>query len=285
MLNAQQLVKTGLNAITDNAPVILTVFGAVGVVGTAVLTGKATFEAADRIRDARLEKASAFVCDGGTIDDSTYAGIQLTKTETVKEVWPLYIPAVITGTSSIAAIIMSHRISSRRAAMLAAAYALNQDKLEEYQDKIKEKFGVKKEKDARDELAQEKVNQLTDSGYAFANPLSGKVWIMEAYTGRPFMSSVENVNRAVNDINHQINDVGSVRLSDFYDEIAQITDGKQRNTLLPHVSTSDHFGFTDSNRLELDWTTTTSPDGSLAVHVFDYVNHPVMNPEREAGFR
>lgn len=168
---------------------------------------------------------------------------------------------------------MSHRISSRRAAVLAAAYALNQDKLEEYQDKVKEKFGIKKEKEARDEMHQAKVTAISDAGFAFNNPLSGKVWIMEAYTGRPFLSTVEEVKAAVNEINAHINTERSARLSDFYDLIG-----------LEHVSTSDYFGFTGNDRLEIDWSTTTSPDGNIPVHVFEYVNHPVMNPEREASF-
>lgn len=274
MLNVNQLFRTGVNAMTNNAPALLTAFGAVGVVGTAVLTAKATFEAADRIREAKLEAAADRVNNGEPVTDSNYADL-LSKTDKIKLVWPLYIGAVSSGVLSCGAIVLSHRISSRRAAMLAAAYALNENKLEEYQEKMKEKFGIKKEKEARDEIAQERVNALGDAGFAFANPMAGKVWIMEAYTGRPFLSTVEDVKRAANEINAELNNgKRSMRLSDFYDLIG-----------LEHVSTSDYFGFTEHERLELDWSTTTSPDGSLAVHVFEYVNHPVMNPEREAYFR
>ena len=268
MIDINRMFKTGLSAMTNHAPALLTAFGAVGVVGTAVLTGKATFEAAKRIQEAQEERALELT---GEAD----APFSLTKQEKIKLVWPLYISAVSSGVLSCGAIVLSHRISSRRAAVLAAAYALNESKLEEYQDKIKEKFGVKKEKEARDEIAQKRVNALGDEGFAFANPMTGKVWIMEAYTGRPFLSTVEDVKRAANEINAQLNNgKRSMRLSDFYDLIG-----------LEHVSTSDYFGFTENERMELDWTTTTSPDGSLAVHVFDYVNHPVMNPEREAYFR
>lgn len=268
MINVNQWFKAGINGLTDHAPAILTAFGAVGVVGTAVLTAKATFAAADRIneeQEERKRKVAAFPNEPFE---------PMTKQDKVKLVWPLYISAVSSGVLSCGAIVMSHRISSRRAAMLAAAYALNEKKLDEYQDKVKEKFGIKKEKEARDEIAQEKVDRLGDAGFAFANPMFGKVWIMEAYTGRPFLSTVEEVKHAANEINAHINNERSARISDFYDLLG-----------LDHVSTSDYFGWTENERLELDWTTTTSPDGSLAVHVFEYVNHPVMNPEREASFR
>lgn len=267
MMNVNHALKHASAVLRDHAPAILTAFGAVGTVGTAVLAGKASYEACGKIRneiDERYEEAKA---------DPTVE-IELTKTEILKLVWPLYVPAVTTGTATVAAILLSHRISSKRAAALAAAYALNQDKIEEYQEKVRSKFGDKKEKEARDEIAQERVNAMGDAGFVFANPMTGKVWIMEAYTGRPFLSTVEDVKHAVNEINHEIEGSGSARLSDFYDLLG-----------LEHVSTSDYFGFTRDERLSIDWSTTTSPDGSLAVHVFEYVNDPVMNPEREASFR
>jgi hypothetical protein len=258
------LAAQAKHILNDNAPAILTAFGVVGTVGATVLSAKASFEAAQKIRDAEFAKKQTEGFENGG----------LTKADKFKLVWPLYIPAGTTCALSVGSIIMSHRISSRRAAVLAAAYALNQDKLEEYQDKVKEKFGVKKEKEARDEIAQAKVNSAGDAGFYFANPLAGKQWMMEAYTGRPFLSTVEDVNRAVNEVNATIQRERSVRLSDFYDLIG-----------LEHVSLSDYFGFTENEPLEIDWSTTTSPDGNLAVMVFEYVNHPVMNPEREATFR
>ena len=251
----RDMFQSGVKAISSNAPVILTAFGAVGVTTTAVLAARASFEAARRITIAEAEEGRVF-----------------TKQEKVKLVWPLYIGAVSSGVVTTAAVILSHRVSARRAAALAAAYTMSNDRFEEYQEKIKEKLGVKKEKDARDEIAQEKVVQMSDAGFAWANPMTGKVWIMESYTGRPFLSTIEAVNKAVNEVNAEINIKGSVRLSDFYDTIG-----------LEHVATSDYFGFNRDDRLELEWSTTTSPDGSLAVHVFDYVNHPVMDPERDAS--
>ncbi len=264
MININQLAKNGLNALTNNAPVLLAAFGAVGVAGTAVLSVRATFAAAE---DINTENS---VRDDEGMDP-------MSKTETAKLVWPLYVAPVTSGALSIAAIVMSHRISSKRAAMLAAAYALNEKRIEEYQDKIKEKMGIKKEKEARDEINQANVTQLWNNGDAndiFFNPLAGKVLIMEAYTGRPFWSTVEEIKSAANEVNHEIWISDSVRLSDFYDRIK-----------LAHVSTSDDFGWNTHERLELDWTTTTTPDGSIAVHVFDYVNPPVLDPGGRASFR
>lgn len=267
MFNVPQVFKSGVDTLTEHAPAILTAFGVVGTVGTAVLTAKATFEAADILREA--EQAESLSLTGQT--DNT---IEIPKTEKVKLVWLCYLPAVTLGTASVAAIIMSHRISSKRAAVLAAAYALNQDKLEEYQDKVKEKLGVKKEKDIRTELTQDKIDRDYPGNEVVFLEDDNKVLIREDYTGRFFKGRREEVEHAVNEVNHTIMREGSVRMSDFYDLIG-----------ISHVSTSDHFGWTTNERLEIEWDTCTTPDKTRAVHSFDYVNPPVMNPEASATFR
>ena len=261
MININNLFRSGLNLMSNNAPVILTAFGAAGVVGTAVLTGKASFLAAHQIRTLEIKRE----IDMGT------EYVALTKTEKIKVVWPLYISAVSTGALSCGAIVMSHRISSRRAAVLAAAYALNQDKLEEYQDKVKEKFGIKKEKETRDEIAADKVQRSYESKQVIFSQHEGTVLIHDQYSGRFFWGKKEEIERAVNEVNREVlmSINGAQTVSDFYDAIG-----------LEHVSTSDYFGWNAEESLELDWSTTTTPDGNTPVHSFAFVTDPVMNPDR-----
>jgi hypothetical protein len=269
MISFTHLLHTGVRTANANAPALLTAFGAVGVVGTAVLTGKASFEAAKRIADA--ESVSNMKREAGQ------ERVVLTKAEKFKLVWPLYIGAVTSGTLSCGAVIVAHRVSSRRAAALAAAYALSEGRLEEYQDKVKEKFGIKKEKEARDELAQERVNRDVETGGAkLYDPTDNKVWLKDEYSGRYFLGTIEDINKAVNEVNREVlNSMGSAAtLSSFYDAIG-----------LEHVSTSDYFGWNTNELCEIDWSTTTTPDGRHAVHVFDFVNPPIMNPDASASFR
>lgn len=264
MIPVNMWFKTGMSVASKNSPAILTAFGAIGVVGTAILTAKATFEAAEKISELTEERKRNAV---GEIEFNP-----LTRAEKIKLVWPLYIGAVSSGVLSCGAIVMSHRISSRRAAMLAAAYALNQDKLEEYQDKVKEKFGVKKEKEARDALAQDKVNRDFDETEVLLDRHDNLVLVREDYTGRFFWSTVERIDRAVNEINAHIYKEGSARLSEFYDLVG-----------LSHVSTSDYFGWIKEEPMAIDWSTCTTPDGTQAVHSFEYTPHPIQDPEREAN--
>lgn len=263
VINITSLVKAGTNLISDNAPAILTAFGAVGVVTTAVLTARSTFEAAEVIRDEVIARNELGHDD-------------LTTPEKVKMTAGLYVEPVVMGALSCAAIIGSHRISSRRAAVLAAAYALNEGKLEEYQEKIKEKLGVKKEAEARAEIAQDRVNRDFGNSEVLLDEGDNKVLIREDYTGRFFWSTIEDVNRAVNEVNMQILNSRdkAVRMSDFHKRLG-----------LSEVSLSDCMGWTKDEPLELEWSTCTTPDGTQAVHTFDYANRPIMDPEREASFR
>lgn len=269
----RDLFKTGVRMANDNAPALMTAFGTVGTVTTAVLAAKASFEAADKIRQAKLEAAEEIAKEGRHVTDETYADL-LTKADKFKLVWPLYIGAVSSGVLTCGAIIMAHRVSSRRAAALAAAYALSEGRLEEYQEKVKEKLGIKDEKAARDEIAQDRVTRDVENGTIIFNPLEGKVLVKDEYSGRYFYSTIEDINRAVNEINREILISDSETLSSFYDIIG-----------LEHIATSDYFGWNTNERLEIDWTTCTTPDGKHAVHVFDFVNPPVMNPGSNASFR
>lgn len=264
----RDLFQSGVRMANANAPALLTAFGTVGVVTTAVLTGKASYEAAKKI--ASHESAANAKREAGA------DRVALTKTEKVKLVWPLYIGAVSSGAVTCAAVVLAHRVSSRRAAALAAAYALSEGRLEEYQDKVKEKFGIKKEKETRDELAQDRVNRDYDDGQIIFSPTAGKVMIRDDYSGRFFWSTVEKVNQAVNEINREIiqSVTGAQTVSDLYDILE-----------LDHVSTSDYFGWNIDTPLEISWSTTTTPDGSTAVHVFEFVNTPIMNPGSNASFR
>lgn len=273
MFQPSALFKTGMHFVNENAPAILTAFGAIGVVGTAVLTGKASYEACNVIGEAQYEHNQ---------EEKSH---DFTNMEKAKLVWTLYIPAVTTGTVSIAAIVMSHRISSKRIAVLAAAYAMSEDKRKEYEEKIREKFGIKKEGEARDEMAQARVTQDFADGepQALFTPMDGLVLIKEEYTRTYFWSTLEKVNQAVNMVNAEMNAETDPKkkfatMDDFYKKLG-----------LENTSMSHAFGWTAEDYLSIEWHTCTTPDGKTAVHSFEYVGGPVMNPSRaaadEASFR
>ena len=119
--------------LKKEAPTILTFIGATGVIGTAIMAAKATPKALDIIEDKKKELG---------LDQSE----NLRPVEVMKVAWKPYIPAVITGVTSVACLIGANSVNVRRNAALATAYNLSTTALAEYKDKVIETIGEKKEK-------------------------------------------------------------------------------------------------------------------------------------------
>lgn len=191
--------------IADNSPAILTAIGAAGAVFTAYLVGKASFRAAEII----AEETAKVVGDADTVEEAildTRAKIEL--------VWKEYVPAVVMCAISVAAIIGSNHISTRRAAALAGAYSLSEKAFAEYKEKVLKTVGENKERRIRDDLAQDQANRNPPPPMVIIG--SGNQLCRETYTNQYFMSTVEDIKAAVNKVNNIINTEGSSDLAEFY---------------------------------------------------------------------
>lgn len=117
----------------------LTCIGAIGVVATAVLTAKATPKATVAIIDAKCEKED----------------FELTKIEKIKAAAPAYIPAIITGASTIACIFGANVLNKQSQASLVSAYAMLDRTYREYTKKVKELYGEEIDHRVKEEMAKE----------------------------------------------------------------------------------------------------------------------------------
>lgn len=188
----------------DNSPSILTGLAVAGTVATVYLTGKATFRAADIIRE-----------------DAYIAGLNAdpqTTREKVELVWKLYIPAAGTGVMAISCMIAANRIGTRRAAAMAAAYTIADKALTEYKEKVIETIGAKKEAAIKDSVAQDQVTS-SSTGREVILIGNGDVLFLDSYSGRYFKSAVESIKKAQNDINYQLIHEFSASLNEFYNKI------------------------------------------------------------------
>lgn len=228
----------------QNSPVILAGVAVTGTVATAYLTGRASFKAAkiiNKTEDLRTEK--------------------------VRSVWRLYLPPVAVGITTIAAIIVAHRINSKRLAALAVASGISERALQEYKEKVVQKLGETKARNLRDEIAQDRVsNQPLGREIILAG--TGDVLCFDMTTGRYFVSSVEDIKRAENKINHELNNFMSASLSQFYDEIG-----------LPPTTYSDNVGWNGNNQVEIHFSTVMSPDNRPCVAI-DFANQPISDYHR-----
>jgi len=255
------LPKQVSKLLSDNSPVILTAIGVVGTLSTAYLTGKASLRAADLIFEENMN-----LNVNRSLKDSVET---LDARDKVKLTWKLYIPAAASAGLTVAAIIFANRIGSRRAAAVAAAYAISERAFEEYRSKIVEKLGPKKEQLARDEIAQEQINRnpVSKNIVIFAEDKS--VLCYESFTGRYFLSDHETLRAAMNDVNEQILHDGYASLGEFYIRVG-----------LPQTSYSEEVGWNTDNLLELNFSTCISEDNKPCFSVI-YRVHPIRHYYRQ----
>ena len=109
------------------APTILTCAGAIGVVGTSVLTAKATTKVSKLLEQATEEK-----------------GEKLTVWETIDISLPSYFPALLAGTATIACIFGANVINKRRQATLLSAYGMLDQVYKEYRAKVNDIYGPRR---------------------------------------------------------------------------------------------------------------------------------------------
>jgi hypothetical protein len=223
--------------VNDYSPQILTGLGVAGVVSTAVLAVKATPEAMRRL-DVLDQDAN--------------------KVEQFKATWTVYIPAASVGSLTIACIIFGNTISSKRNAALMSLWTLTETNFREYQDKTQLLVGKKKEEEIRAAVVEDKLRR--DDSYKEIVMLANDsdVLFLESYSGRYFMSTMESVRGAVNDINEKIynSNEGSASLNEFYDLIH-----------LPRTQAGEEVGWSTDNSMELRYTTAMSDDNRPCIAI------------------
>lgn len=229
-------IANGLRkTVIDNSPSILTAVAVTGVVSTALLTGKASFQAAEIIRKEEFEQTFW--------EEQSFQ-------DRVRLVWKLYIPAAVTGGATIVCVIGANTVSSRRNAALISAYSLAETAFKEYKTKVVETIGVNKEQKIRDEVARERVEQDPVSTREVYITGNGDVLCYETMTGRYFQSSMETLRKAQNDINAQIINSMYASQNDFCRLIG-----------LPSTGYGEEVGWNTSNMLDLQFSTVLSDTG------------------------
>ena len=164
-----------------NSSTILTCVGSIGVVTTAVLAVKATPKAIRLLESAEEEK-----------------GEELTTLETVKIAGPAYIPAAITGVSTIACIFGANILSKCQQASLMSAYALIENSYKEYKNKLKVLYGDDADKEVTQEIVKDRYEDYDVS------VSDGKQLFFDYFSMRYFESTMEKVLIGENNFNKNL---------------------------------------------------------------------------------
>lgn len=254
-------IKRGERVLIDNSPAFMTAIGVAGTLTTAYLTGRATYRAAFLIAD---EEEKRFMNAKGTGE----AALPQTTREMAELTWKLYVPAVSVAAITCTAIVMSNRVSTRRATAVATAYALSERAHDEYRTRVVEKLGKGKEQEVRAEMAQSRVQ---NAGPTTMVVNSGKVMCHDGFSNQFFTSDMETIRRAQNDINAQILHADFATVNDFYDAIK--AEG------LEHTDMSGDMGWNTDKMLEVDFQTVLY-DEKVPCLSISFGTMPVMNPWR-----
>ena len=191
----------GIN-LSKNSPAILTSVSVVGVATTAILAVKATPKAMRLIEELEEYKSE--------LDEP------VTKKDIIKETWKCYIPAMVVGGATVACIIGSNSINTRRNAALASVYSLSEKAMKEYQAKVVETIGEKKHQEIKDKVASERIKNDPVGDKEIVITGNGEMLCYDALSGRYFKSDIEKIKSSINQLNRDLLSEMYITLNDVY---------------------------------------------------------------------
>jgi len=260
--NLSKIARSVRMTISKHSPEILTGIGIAGMVTTTIMAVKATPKALELISEERLERADN---DESFIYEST----PIPKKDIVKLTWRCYIPTAITGGLSIACLIGASSINVRRNATLATAYTLSKTALKEYQGKVVEVIGEKKEQAVKDAVAKDKIDKNPVTNREIIITEKGNTLCYDVISGRYFKSDIDKLKKIENELNRQMRDEMYISLNDFYYEVG-----------LNSSSVGDELGWNiDNGYIDLYFSSQLADDGTPCL-VIDYQVAPKYDYRR-----
>lgn len=234
MKNAKSIANGLKAAVSKHSPALLTGIGIVGMVVTTILAVRATPKAMQLIEERTCKEEAP------------------TPLEKVKAAWKCYMPAAATGAASIACLVGANSIYAKRSAAFAAAYAISESAMKDYQSKVVETLGEKKERTIRDAVAKERVEKNPVSNREVIITEKGNTLCYDVISGRYFRSDIDRLKRVENELNRQMRNDMYVSLNDFYYEIG-----------LSSVKIGDDLGWNIENGyIDLDFSSQLASDGT-----------------------
>lgn len=221
------------STLTKNSPHILTGLGCAGVVSTAILTGKAVPKALKILEEEEAWR-----------EKNNFT--EMTKIDIAKSTWPVFVPSIVVGATSIACIIGANTVNTRRNAALAALYTMSETAFRDYKGKVIEQIGQAKETRIRDEIAKDTIHAdpITDNKPVILTG-KGDVLCYEKMCGRYFMSSYEVIRQKINDLNYRLLSDMWMDLNELYYELD-----------LPSTELGRQVGFDiEKGKIEVEFST------------------------------
>lgn len=194
-----------MHFLSRNQSRILVIFGIAGSITAAAMAVDATPKAI-QLMEQDKKKAEE--------NNETYTTINK-----VESVWKCYAPAAIVELLAIMCIIFSETKNEKRNAALATAYAIAENRLQEYQRKVVESIGEKKESSIRDEIAKDRIEAAPVIRNDIIFTGKGDTLCYDAISGRYFKSDIDAIRKAENAFNRSLLDETFMSLNELYYEL------------------------------------------------------------------
>lgn len=241
------LRRLGLG-ISRNSGTILTILSSCGVVSTALLAVQAKPKA-----DAALEDL-----------EDRYFPEEPPKADVAKAIAKAYWPSFLSGGMTIGMIVGLNRSHEKKRAAIASLYTASEMALQEYQQKVRQAIGEKKELAVRDEIAKDHISANPPMNREIIITEKGNTKVMDDWTGRYFKSDIATIRETVNRVNAYIVANMWVTLNEVYYELG-----------LPPVKQGNDVGWNIDHMLELaPFSSQIAPDGDPCL-VMTFANRPI----------
>ena len=182
---------------------------------------------------------------------------QLTKEQRIKLYVRIYAPPAIAVLATGACIVGAHSISVKRESSLLLAYEGTRQMYDRYRMTVQERLGPEEKQIA--EKAASKAQPAPRETIVYSE---GDCLFYDAYSGRYFKSTVNKIDRVVNELNYTLLREMCVSLNEFYTGIG-----------LEGISLGDQLGWNEQRQIEVHYGAKVSEEGK-AVVVVDFVVEP-----------
>lgn len=183
-----QIINTIKTSIVTHMPGMLTGIG-IASFGSAVILAVTATPKAMRLMEEKKQEAKKD---------------ELETKEILQTTWKCYIPPVVMFGIGTGCTVAGLKVSERRGAAWATAYSLSESAFREYQDKMVEKLGEKKEKQARDEIAQEKIEAKPVKNTDIIQTGRGQTICKDLATERTFTVDMDDILHAEEYVKEQL---------------------------------------------------------------------------------
>ena len=182
---------------------------------------------------------------------------QLTKEQRIKLYARIYAPPAIAVLTTGVCIVGAHSISIKRESSLLLAYEGTRQMYDRYRATVQDRLGPEEKEIA--EKAASKAQPIPRETIVYGE---GDCLFYDAYSGRYFKSTVNKIDRVVNELNYTLLREMGVSLNEFYAGIG-----------LEGISLGDQLGWNEQRQIEVHYGSRVTEEGRACI-VLDFVIEP-----------